>query len=92
LVGPTSSWPFSSFVMVTSPRAAASCTKRENFDIPRFFSSNVASMSCITCFKRSERITSPFFAIRPTASTTSSHGSHFTVSSSEDFTSPANAL
>ena len=64
--------------------------KRENFDMPRFFSSKVGSISCITCFRRSLRITSPFFDMRVMASVTSSHGSHFcAVGSSFAFTRPA---
>ena len=61
--------------------------------MPRSFSSNEASISCMTCFRRSERMTSPFFFIRPTASLTSSQGSHFCAGSwSFDFTRPARAL
>ena len=61
--------------------------------MPRFFSSNIGSISCITCLRRSERITSPFICMRLMASVTSSHGSHFLVPvSSPLFTRPASAL
>ena len=90
---PISSWPFSSFVAERRPRCTASCTKRENFAIPRSFSSNELSISCMTCFRRSERMTSPLRFMRLTASVTSSQGSHFLAgSSSLFFTRPARAL
>ena len=88
----TSSWPLSSLVTFRSPRCCASCTKRENFGWPRFFSSNDASISCITCLRRSLRMTSPLRFMRPTASVTSSQGSQRVVSSSPVFTRPASAL
>ena len=88
----TSSWPLSSFVTLIRPRCCASCTKRENFGCPRFFSSNDASISCITCLRRSLRITSLLRFMRPSASVTSSHGSQRVVSSSPLFTRPARAL
>ena len=61
--------------------------------MPRFFSSNVLSISCITCFRRSDRITSLLRCMRVIASVTNSHGSYFaTLSPSPDFTRPASAL
>ena len=87
-----SSCPLSSFVTVSNPRCWASCTNRENFGWPRFFSSNDASISCITCLRRSERITSPLRFMRPTASVTSAHGSQRVDSSSPLRTNPASAL
>ena len=90
---PISSCPFSSLVAESRPRCTASCTKRENFAMPRSFSSNELSISCITCLRRSERMTSPLRCMRLTASVTSSHGSHFFAgSSSRFFTRPARAL
>ncbi len=83
---------FSVLVTTRRPRCAASLTNRENFGIPRFFSSNVLSICCITCLRRSARITSPLRFMRAIASETSSHGSRFTTSSSPVFTNPASAL
>ena len=91
--GATSSWPFSSLVTTSSPFCAASWQNFENFEMPRFFSSNVPSISCITCLRRSERMTSPLRTMRLIDSVTSSHGSYLAAPSfSPDFTSPASAL
>ena len=87
-----SSWPLSSFVTLSSPFWAASWTKRENFGMPRFFSSNDASISCMTCLSRSERITSPLRFMRFTDSVTSAHGSQRVDSSSPVLVRPASAL
>ena len=90
--GAISNWPFSSRVSVSSPFCAASCTNFENFDMPRSFSSKPLSMSCMTCLRRSARMTSPLRTMRASDSVTSSHGSRLTVSSSLVFTRPARAL
>src|SRR5207245_2528744 len=68
-------WPLSSFLRLIRPRCAASTTNLLKREKPMSFSLNVGSISCITCFSRSERITSLCAVICFTASTTSSHGS-----------------
>ena len=71
----TSIWPFSRRETLMSPFAAASWQKRENLAMPRLPSSKLESISCMTCLRRSERMTSPLRFMRFTASVTSSHGS-----------------
>jgi len=87
-----SNWPLSRLVSASRPLFAASATnllKREN---PASFSSNVGSISYITCFSRSDRITSLCAVICLTASTTSSHGSRRGCTMSLSLVRPASSL
>ena len=85
-------WPLSSFLRWIRPRCAASTTNLLKREKPMSFSLNDGSISCITCFSRSERITSLCAVICFTASTTSSHGSRRSVVTSLSFVSPASSL
>jgi uncharacterized protein (TIGR00288 family) len=73
--GATSNWPLSSLVTSTTPFCPASTTNLLKRLKPALRSSKLGSICCITCLRRSERMTSPFRAICATASPASSHGS-----------------
>src|SRR5207302_95825 len=81
--------PLSSLLRLMSPLWAASTTNFEKRENPASFSSNVGSISCITCFRRSERMTSLCAVICFTASTTSSQGSRRTYVTSLSLVNPA---
>ena len=61
----------------SGPALPASATNLLNRLNPAFFSSKFGSICCMTCFSRSDRMTSRFRAIWAAASTTSSQGSRW---------------
>src|SRR2546430_126340 len=84
--------PLSSLVRWMRPLWAASTTNFEKRENPASFSSKVGSISCMTCFKRSERMTSLCAVICFTASTTSSQGSRRTYVRSLSLVKPPSSL
>jgi hypothetical protein len=88
----TANCPFSNLVIATRPRWLASSKNLLNRLKPASFSSKLGSMDCITCFKRSERITSSSCFMRMTASTTNSHGSRLVYSVSPSRVRPVSSV
>ena len=91
-IGAISYCPLSSLVTLISPLEPASVTNLLNRLKPAFRSSKFESICCITCLRRSERITSPFFTICAAASFTSSHGSRWADGVSGSLVRPARSL
>ena len=65
--------------MRRSPLLAAATRNLENLLYPKLLSSKSGAISIMTCFRRSDRITSPRAAMRAIASDTHCQGSRLSV-------------